>query len=246
MRSWIACLVCSVLTGAVAHSNSQEQDPFINTIERIKMSVAPVVCRGNDEATKRPTVKQVLGTGFLTSETGDFITAAHVLDAGKALSGCRFAIYLPLAGWVADKPVFNVRFFDFTNCGIDKNVDLAFCRTEKDLRQSQRDGVAVRAVTFDMSPQPDGTPVAFTGFPLQNLQPITSRGAIAAYQGVGGVPRFNLLVDKNAWPGVSGGPVYTVDGRVVGIAVQRGVNDFQGVMIARPAAFVREIMAGRK
>jgi S1-C subfamily serine protease len=186
----------------------------------------------------------VLGTAFFTSKAGEFVTAAHVLSVTnvKTASGCIPGIYLPTSGWSTEVRSIEIRHFAFRNCPIvNETLDIAVCRTVLDM--STFAGIDVVPVTFNDLSQPDGTAVAFTGFPLQSRQPLTSRGSIAAYRGGVGVLQGELVLDRTGWPGLSGGPVYTADGAVIGIVVQRGTGDGAGITIARPSRFVAQIKA---
>jgi hypothetical protein len=53
-------------------------DPFIATIARMKHSVAPVVCLEANE--ERATVREVRGSSLFISKSGEFLTAAHVVQ----------------------------------------------------------------------------------------------------------------------------------------------------------------------
>jgi hypothetical protein len=92
---------------------------------------------------------------------------------------------------------------------------------------------------------PDGTEIAFTGFPLQLRDPLTVRASVACYQAVWEndrpVPR--LLVDRVAWPGSSGSPVYLASGRVIAILIGGGKDEATGMTIIRAALPIRDMLA---
>ena len=56
----------------------------------------------------------------------------------------------------------------------------------------------------------------------------------------------DLIVDKNAWPGASGSPVYTDKGMIVGILIQRGFNDASGLAFVRTTPYVQKFLADNK
>jgi S1-C subfamily serine protease len=209
-------------------------DPFPLEIGRINRSIAPVICR-----TKTPEkpVERIVGTAFFVSETGEFVTAEHVIDSA---GDCQKAIYLPVNGWNPD-PDAEIRIYNFTLCLRDATADIAICRTDRDLTTTAHFGTAVAPVVFDTTDHEDGTPVAFTGFPLQIRRPLTARGFLAAtHPGfmAGGLPR--LVLDRVAWPGSSGGPVYGADGHVIGMMTERGIDRSTGLAFARPSSLIVE------
>lgn len=212
------------------------RDPFPAEIARLSRAVAPVVCRSG--VPEKP-VDRILGTAFFVSASGEFVTADHVLvNAGD----CRKAVYLPVNGWSPD-PDSEIRIYNFTHCVRDGVSDIAVCRTELDLSTTASLGIAVTPVTLDTGDSQDGTPIAFTGFPLEIRYPLTARGHLAASQPAfvaGGLPR--LVVDRVAWPGSSGSPVYGADGHVMGIVIERGVEGTTGLAFARPAALIEDIV----
>jgi len=246
IRCVLAIVVAASTTSLVAAQTAQITDPFPASIERIKHSVAPVICRGPDtvvDTRLTPTLRSVVGTAFFTSATGEFVTAAHVIAAFKTVPGCVPAIYLPTAGWATDTQRFNVRFLNVSRCLlVNDAVDIAICRTDTDLSLEASRVLNIVPVALNTLRQPDGTPLAFTGFPLQAVQPLTSRGYVAAYRRGAELTEGELVVDKTGWPGVSGGPVYIADGSVVGVVLARGVGDNAGVTIARPTSFLRQLL----
>jgi V8-like Glu-specific endopeptidase len=140
--------------------------------------------------------------------------------------------------WPSGSNEFDARWylFDAAKCQQDSGLDLAYCRTRQNPSQDLNRTVAT--VTFERGLQVDGTAVAFTGFPLNVIQPMTARGHIAMY-----TSRDELIVDQSAWPGVSGCPVYLVDGRVIGVLIQRGTGDGTGRSIVRTAAQIDAFLA---
>ena len=96
-------------------------------------------------------------------------------------------------------------------------------------------GGFIRPVSFEVAAQPDGTALAFTGFPLDNTTPISAKGFVAAYHYHGTTPD-EVLIDKNAWPGASGSPLYLANGRVVGMMTKTGTGAASGLSHARAAA----------
>jgi hypothetical protein len=96
-------------------------------------------------------------------------------------------------------------------------------------------------VQLEWSLQPDGTELAFTGFPLEARDPMTFRAHVAAYSWPAqATPQ--LVLDHAGLPGFSGSPVFLANGKVVAIQVKDGRPDAPGTSIARPVSVFREIL----
>ena len=86
--------------------------------------------------------------------------------------------------------------------------------------------------------------MAFTGFPLQIMQPITARGTVAGYAGnQEDLEPREIIIDHNNWPGASGSAVYLSSGKVVGLILKRGLNDAVGLAFARSSKFIVDFLA---
>lgn len=248
--------ICSLL-GGCAIRRSPTSVPlavppnFISTIAQIKESVVPVVCIHSPRPGAEATLASVEGTAFFVRADGTFATAGHVvrdLTAPNRQTPCeQAAIYIPVGGWQPTAVTFRVQYFHFApaNCTRDDTLDLAICKTTRNIKEVR--GSDPRPVELETVLQPDGTPAAFTGFPLQYIVPITSRGFIATYRNTSDKmgPR-ELIIDKPNWPGASGSPIFLENGRVIGIILQRGIGNALGITIGRPAAFLERVLAQRR
>jgi len=219
-------------------------DPFILTIESMKHSVVPVICLDGDGP--KVTVQDLEGTAFFISSTGDFLTAAHVIDGiqSHAHSCAVTAIYIPSDEWEPQRPQETFAWYPFAvaDCVVHRDLDVAKCKPFTDLSLgTEASSFKIRPVQFEWASQPDGTLIAFTGFPLESRDPLTSRGGIAAYQRRS-TDGLDLIIDQTAWPGASGSPVYLSDGRVVGILLARGAGEGAGTAVVRPAQFLRRFV----
>jgi len=219
-------------------------DPFIAAIETIKQSVIAMDCL--DASLAQAKVVKRIGSAFLISESGDFVTAAHVLAAMQSEDDpCpTSAITLPVGGWQPGAPTEDMFWFPFkiSDCKIDSGNDVAKCWLSGDLPARIRK-LHLKAVQLDWGVPADGRRVAFTGFPLEARDPMTFRAHVAAYWG----PRPNLLtpelvLDHASQPGFSGAPVFLADGTVVAILVRDGKPQAEGMSIARPISAVREML----
>jgi hypothetical protein len=197
-----------------------------------KNTVAPIVCLVRDAATGAQMTRfQIIGTAFMIDKKGTFVTASHVIGAvltSPSKEVCLPAITFPLGGWKRD-PQKNVAWFSFNSgaCQVNATFDVAVCRTADDMA-SKHTEISFDAATISTDRPPDGTSVFFTGFPLQATDPITSIGAVAGYSA--GDSYSTVFIDKNAWPGASGSPIYLLDGKtVIGMITRTGTGDSAGL-----------------
>jgi hypothetical protein len=119
---------------------------------------------------------------------------------------------------------------------VDENFDLAKCATVANLLNPKYSAYRPEPVTIDDSIKDAGVSVAFTGFPLENVTPLTSVGIIGGYvmDNTVGIPYGKLMIDKAAWPGASGSPVYSAgDAHVVGMIIQTGTGMGAGIAYGR-------------
>jgi V8-like Glu-specific endopeptidase len=217
----------------------------VKTIDSAKRFVLPVVCGYEDENHKFQTVG-IAGTGFLV-ESGRFVTMGHVLDNWdtafiKARHACVPAVYFPLGGWKTFNKRFDLEAITIGRCQRDYDLDLAVCELTVNPFTDKR--ISVSIVAFDTIDRPEGTEIAFTGFPNEYTVPITSIGHVAGLISIDHTENgYDYIMDKAAWPGASGSPVFLADGRVIGIIRQRGSGDLSGIAIARSAAVIVEFLS---
>jgi hypothetical protein len=221
-------------------------DPFVRASETIRHSVASLDCLAGSGAETK--IVERVGSAFLISAAGDFLTAAHVLREMQESPQCATPALTVSAGeWRPEVQAEPMRWFpvQISNCKTDLALDIAECPLTEDLSARKRDlHLRVEPVQFEWDVPPDGTPVAFTGFPLRARDPMTFRADVAAYRipwSDGLVPE--LVLDRPTLPGFSGSPVFRADGRVVGILIKNGTEDATGITIARPVALLRRMLA---
>jgi len=232
----ISLVLCSLILGCGAIRG----DPsFPQAIAGMKHSIAPVVCLSrNSDGTVR--LDQIDGTAFFISIDGLFLTPAHVIADFRPqhpLANCALpGVYFPEEQWSGGQQV-HLQWFAFSpsQCVVDEQLDLAKCRTLAQLNEPPWNKFEPTPVTIDASVKDDGTPIAFTGFPLGIVVPITSAGVIAAYLDSpnGGPPFGRIVIDKAAWPGASGSPIYLEDGEVIGLIVAAGAGFGAGTAYGR-------------
>jgi S1-C subfamily serine protease len=213
----------------------------IKTIEIVQRSVVPIVC-AQIEPNKLKIVK-VMGSGFFINRQGGAITAAHIMQTWDQVpknEACVPAVYVPFVPWKNRIDNREIKAFALrTSCRANIGADIVYCLTIDNpfLDASVKNSIAPIALG-NSAPPVDGTPIAFTGFPLEYFYPVTSKGYVAGY-----LPAAKqLIIDKSAWPGASGSPVYTADGKVIGMVIQAGVAHGSGLAYARPTNFILDFL----
>jgi S1-C subfamily serine protease len=231
--SLLASFVVSVAALSCVANAGEDVSPA--TVGALKRSVVPVLCLGPD---KKPI--ELLGTGFFVNRRGYFVTAGHVVFGGAQYSAqhgnCLPAIYVPFGGWNPSEAL-SVKEYGFGKCDVDAVNDVALCRANPNPFDDRRVNSTIQPVSFDVAPQDDGTAVAFTGFPLRNKRPVTAKGFVSTSSFHGAVPD-EVSIDRGAWPGASGSPLYLSNGRVIGIMTKSGNGITAGLSFARSAAAI--------
>jgi S1-C subfamily serine protease len=223
-----------------AHVVTPAPPTFVQAVDSIKHSVAPIVCLtiGQDGVAKLDFIE---GSAFFISKQGAFVTARHViteLEPSPVRRPCNTAaLYVPTTGkWSDDGRFVNIKWFAFhlSDCTLSNPaVDLARCKTQDDISQDKDTSVPPTPVIVDSALPPEGSEIAFAGFPLQILLPRIARASIAGYGSRDNVATTDMVIDRNTWPGASGSPVFTANGHVIGVLLARGTNDAAGLAFAR-------------
>jgi hypothetical protein len=220
-------------------------DPFIATIAAMKHSVAPVACLETKEGETK--IAEIRGSGFFISARGEFVTAGHVIEGMDGSGGpCPItAIFLPATRWQPEVPEEDFIWFPFKiqDCTINREIDAAKCNPLSDLSMRPDFRFLIYPVELEVAKPPDGTQVAYTGFPLRSRDPLTSRAVIATYRTVsqGAAIASEIILDHVAWMGGSGSPVYLSNGRVIGMIFARGTEQSTGIAIVRPVESLGKI-----
>jgi len=220
-----------------------------DSIALAKNTIAPIVCIARDANTGVQNVRfQIVGTAFMIDKKGTFITAGHVIAAiltSPSKEVCLPAITFPLGGWKRDLGE-TVQWLSFNSgaCQVNSGFDVAVCRTTDDII-SKHSEIAFNIATISKERSPDGTAIFFTGFPLQATDPITSVGTLAGY--TAGDSYSTVLIDKNAWPGASGSPIYLSDGKtVIGMLTRTGTGDAAGLSFGIAGEKIASVLADAK
>jgi len=158
----------------------------------------------------------VSGTGFFVDDSGLFVTVDHIMNCAPA--GSTYYYYGKLPDQLIQPAV------EIERVASDPGRDLYLGRVERDdLRAVDLSGDAVRP----------GDAVCLTGYPLTEFS-ITADGVVVANVRRYWQPTFvvdatqavvddrvydGYLVGHPCFTGMSGGPVFDVDGKVRGMAV---------------------------
>jgi hypothetical protein len=241
-------LLLSIIALVSRSLEAAPKDPFAKATETIKRAAVAVAC-GEQTGPSELSLTSVEGSGFFVSADGTFLTAAHVarglyLTAPPRPKPCQVSvIYFPLDGWKSGVDV-ELLYFKINTCSWDDGLDLAKCKTVDNPFLDKRIKLKPLTVIFEASIQKEGTAIAFTGFPLGIIQPVTVHGTVAGYLGVTGEPSpREMILDHNNWPGASGSPVYLSNGKVVGLILLRGINDAVGFAYARSGEYLSKFLA---
>jgi V8-like Glu-specific endopeptidase len=200
------------------------------------------------DVSKGATILSRPGSGFFISSKGDFLTAAHVVEEmRKDEAACPIAaITLPREAWRPETAGEDLVWFPFTlsECRLDTDLDIARCRLRGNPPADKQSTFGALPVTFESNLPLDGTEVAFTGFPFEIRDPFTATATVATYAALRSGKSIPLLVlDRTAWRGSSGSPVYLRDGRVIGIVIAAGAEAATGMTVVRVTSQFRHLLS---
>ena len=165
----------------------------------------------------------VHGSGFIADSSGTLITAGHVIL--QAHFSCTLSVMVPDNEWVH---VGHLRRFLLERCHVNEMLDIAVCRIQP--ADDARDLGYVRGAPLRFRPVVPGEPVSVTGFTGWVLAPLARTGHITGqedYRRPDGC-RCNFATDIVAVEGMSGSPVISYSGEVIGIITQAGRGRFRG------------------
>lgn len=205
---------------SVGGSLSYAQDDPAALREAVKSSVVFVSTEWRDADGRNKGV--TTGTGFLVSDQGHVVTAAHVVPAAK--DGQQVSYFVALQSRHATR--FQVQVIKR-----DTDLDVA-------LLQLPDVDVRFKPLKFGNSTRVPLEAKLFTlGFPL-SADLSSAEGRFSNRSGDHGQWQTTLPLN----PGTSGSPVF-FEGAVVGMAAG-GIDDAQGISFVIPGAFVRHVIDG--
>lgn len=183
-------------------------------------AAVPLLCTENNRAART----QVRGTGVIADSGGTLLTAAHVIL--QAHFGCTLSVMVPDQEWIH---TVRLRAFLVGNCRLNQPLDLAVCRVHP--AEDSRDWGYLRAARIRLRPATTGEAVWVTAFTGWGLLPLTRSGHITGredYQRPDGC-RCDFATDITAVEGMSGSPVISSEGEVLGILTVAGKGKFRGL-----------------
>jgi len=161
------------------------------------------------------------GTGLIADSGGTLLTAAHVIL--QARSNCVLSVMIPDDEWTH---VGRLRRFLLADCQLNEPLDLAVCRVRP--ADNPRDWGYIRAAPIRFHPAVPGEGVWVTSFTGWALVPLTRSGHLTGrqdYRRPDGC-RCDFATDIIAVEGMSGSPVISSEGEVLGILTQAGKGKF--------------------
>jgi hypothetical protein len=242
--------MCSRQTGvlvfflaAITTTSSSDQSRIdASIVGEATRSVVPIVCLVRNQENGHVVRYRYVGTAFLVDTAGTFVTAAHVVsnfDRGQR-TDCHAAIAfpssdrnvfrngqwstLPAGEW--ELPPKTAKWFPFdpTNCYEDYGTDVAVCKTRQALTA---EAVPHETTTVSTVRPVTGARVFFVGFGQQAMNATAIAATIAGFSETD--RKRAIVIDKSAWPGASGSPIFASDGKqIVGMITETGIGDTSG------------------
>jgi len=194
----------------------------------------PVLCT-ETQASARTKVR---GTAVIVDISGLILTAAHVVLEANVF--CALTVLVPEDQW---STALRTHAFSVQQCATETSLDLALCHIEATERK--KDSVHLRAAKLRQQLPPAGSAITITGFWGWGMLPVPRRGKLTAHQLYkrqdGAYCDFST--DIIAFEGMSGSPVVTDEGDLIGLITTAGIKQFSGrsfgISIARAATFLR-------
>lgn len=183
-------------------------------------SAVPLLCTENRMAART----RVRGTGVIADSGGTLLTAAHVIQ--EARSNCTLSVMVPDQEWSQFR---QLHAFLVQDCRLHLALDLAVCRVRP--AGSSRDWGYIRAASIQLRPALPGEAVRITAFTGFGLLPLVRSGHIKARQNYqrGDGCYCDFATDIAAEEGMSGSPVISAQGEVLGILTLAGSGKFRGL-----------------
>ena len=197
-------------------------------------SAVPILCTENHGAART----RVRGTGIIADSGGTLLTAAHVIQ--QAHSDCTLSVMVPDDDWIR---AGRLSAFLIKDCQLYQPLDVAVCRVRP--AGSSRDWAFLRGGFVRLRDPRPGEFVSVTAFAGWGLAPITRAGHVQAHRNFRRQDGCycDFATDITAEEGMSGSPIISASGEVLGILTLAGTGKFRGVSFgtsfAEAAPFLR-------
>lgn len=188
---------------------------FSNAIQSVKLSIFPIF-------NTSPKSTGVLGTGFFIDDKGHFLTAAHVINALPKDAALGYLGNIPHSKFIGKK------FIPIQIISKNDDQDLAFGKVNEDI---------LPPLLLSQENPKIGESISLCGYPLpmitksENPQTSSSLDVTAVRQYwqptimMDSVRKdflykkkfHSFLTQHAALPGMSGGPIFNLDSKVVGV-----------------------------
>ena len=203
---------------------------FTKSIQQVRKSIFPLFFFGKNGT------HGSLGTGFFIDDQGHFLTANHVVEALPDGANLAYIGNIPNSNFQSKKPI-GVQML-----AQDKRTDLALGRiTEEKLAPLQ----------FSENEALIGQSIALCGYPLPNIstQKVTNNQTLVGIKidvsqvrqywqptmkmdrikkGTFYKKSFDSFITQHAsLPGMSGGPIFDLEGKVVGVNTANATRQIQ-------------------
>jgi S1-C subfamily serine protease len=215
----LRCLLAMLLLPLWPAMIAAQPAPGSPSFSALRAAV-PLLCTGDHRAA----YTRVRGSGVVTDSGGTLLTAAHVIL--QARFNCTLSVMVPDGEWGQNG---RLRAFLVGECRLNQPLDLAVCRIHP--AENSRDWGYVRGARIGVRPAKIGEPVSVTAFTGWGVLPLTRSGHIAGRQNYYRQDgcRCDFATDITAVEGMSGSPVVSSDGEVLGILTLAGKEKFRGL-----------------
>lgn len=183
-------------------------------------SAVPLLCTETSLGNRT----RVRGTGVIADSGGTLLTAAHIIL--EARSNCTLSVMIPDEEW---SRIRRLRTFLVGDCSLNRALDLAACRIRP--AENSRDWGYITPARISRRAVVPGEIVSITAFTGWGLFPLTRTGHIKGrenYQRPDGC-YCTFATDISAVEGMSGSPVLSANGEVLGILTLAGTGKFRGM-----------------
>ena len=183
------------------------------------------------------------GSAVVIDTTGVIITAAHVVL--NAQSSCSLTIVVPSSEW---SQTSGFHPFKIGQCETNLSLDIAACRITP--VESKNDYKYLRAAVVRLFMPAPNTMVTVMGFTGWGFYPTVLRARLQSVQLLRRQDGCycDFAVDTSTFQGMSGSPLVTANGEVVGIITTSGTGKFRGLSFGtdfeRAAVFLRKYALG--